>query len=1170
MIVADDIAPEIAGLRTGAQEDAAAARLLEKYAPKAVEPKSDSVVATSPASSFYTDATANPQITLNYADAAGKAPQPEKQDDDGFWSAAGAVAKDVGRGILETPRNIVGGARDAIQATIYDPINDLATWLEEQIPLGGFVMDDQGFRYVDKVPDANFNLPEIRKAESTTGGLVRGMSQWLTAWFGPGKFITKGMKPTTTAGVTGKAMVQGAVADFAGFEEQEKRLSNVINEYAPELANPVTEYLAASDDDGFFEGRMKNAIEGAGLGAITEGVIHGLRALRNAKIARDQTRQAKPSATRPDQRPELNQDAFDVLGDESAPLLATRTPHDMVVAQEGRAAGMGVDEVRATTDAAEEPETYINFARIDAPEDVQNVMQSMADSLKGDVDAARRGERMSFKQMELSAEQEDAFKVLAERRQGQPLNAEQSVAARQLWASSASKLAEVSKIAAENPSAANLFAFRRMVAVHAAIQSEVIAARTETARALASWRIPAGSGADRFAEIENALRASGDGDFRLSQEMAKRMAKLSDAGMATEFDAIARGSVWARSRDAFLEVWVNGLLSGPQTHLVNMMSNTGVAFQQMYERAAAAQLARALGHNGSVEVGEAMSQLFGMISGVKDGLRYAAKTLRTNQSGYGMGKIDLDMPHARAISSEAWNVAKDTPLGRTVDVIGVTATLPGRFLAAEDEFFKTIGYRMELNSLALRRATQELNAGTIQPDQFKARIAEIVENPPNDIRLDAIDQATYQTFTSAPGNITRRISGLVNAAPAIGRLIMPFIRTPGNILRYTFERTPLAPLMSHVRADIAAGGARRDIALARVATGSMLMAASADMAMNESITGKGPSDRAERQALERTGWQPYSLKVGDRYYAYNRLDPIGSLLGLSADMVEILSNMEDNDDLSDAEVESAYAAVAMSAANNLMNKTYMSGVSDLITAMSDPERYGRNYFQRFAGSVVPTGVANVARAMDPYSLEANTMLERIRSRVPGLSQDLPLRRDLWGRPISYRSGLGAIYDTFSPIYSRRENPEPIDTEMLRLGETIEGAFVTMPSRTQMFNGVRVNLDNYPGAYSRFVELAGNGTTSTQYGAPAGGKGAKDYLNSVVQGEGPGAHTYRLKSNEGKAEYIKSIISRYRKAARSQLLGEYPGIVEHIEIEIKNARKRELDALSTKNASPSAQ
>lgn len=1128
----NDISLAVGELRAGAAQDAAALRLIQKHAPQ----PSDTTTPPTP-QTIQAGARFKPDggVTVDMHHETGD-------------STVISIAKDVGLGVIETPRAVAGGVRDAFQAAVYDPINSLANWLEEQIPLGGFEIDSDGIRYVDKVESPNFELPAIKKPDSVTGNMVHGLTQWMAGFLGPGKFATKSLTPATKLGATGKAAAQGAVADFAAFNEHEKRLSDLMQQY-PALQNPISEYLASNSEDSFAEGRFKNAMEGLGLGVATEGVLYGLKALRAARLAKDTPNTEIPLP----ERLEVTQDAFAALGDETAPAIATRARST----QRAELGPADLEQAARGITQPVEPETYINFARIDTPEDVQNVMQQMADAFKGDVDSARRGEKMTFAQMELNAQQEDAFKALAERRHGQPLNAEQSIAARQLWASSADKLTEVAKIAADTPNEANLFAFRKMLATHYAIQNEVIAARTETARALASWRIPTGSGAERFAEIENALQSTGD--LALSREMAQRITALSDAGMIKELDGVVRGSVWARSRDAFLEVWINGLLSSPPTHIVNMMSNTGVIFQQMYERAVAAQIGKALGTDGSVAVGEATSQLFGMLSGFKDALRYSAKSFRTNETGYGMGKIDL--PRARAISSETWGQAKDSVLGRSLDTLGVAVSLPGRALGAEDEFFKTLGYRMELNALALRRATEEVNAGIIQPDQLKSRIAEIVSDPPPNIKLDAIDQATYQTFTNAPGDLTKSISRGVNAVPIPGRMILPFIRTPANILKYTFERTPLAPLMKHVRADIAAGGARRDIALARIATGSMLLATSADLAMSEMITGRGPSDPRERQTLIRTGWQPYSLKVGDRYFAYDRTDPIGTSLGLAADLVEILSNMDDEDALSDSEVESVQAAIAMSIANNVMNKTYLTGLSDIITAMSDPERYGKGYFERFAGSVVPAVVANAARAMDPYAIEANTMLDRIRSRIPGLTQNMPPRRDLWGEAISYRSGLGAIYDSVSPIYSRRENPSPIDEEMLRLSETVDNAFVQMPSRNLSFDGVMINLDRYPGAYSRFVQLAGNGTTDPRYGVPMPGVGAKDYLDNMVSQNSPASIRYRLLSDEGKADMIKSVVSQYRTAARRQLLEEYPEISDAIQQQKNKDQEAQLKALT---------
>jgi hypothetical protein len=56
------------------------------------------------------------------------------------------------------------------------------------------------------------------------------------------------------------------------------------------------------------------------------------------------------------------------------------------------------------------------------------------------------------------------------------------------------------------------------------------------------------------------------------------------------------------------------------------------------------------------------------------------------------------------------------------------------------------------------------------------------------------------------------------------------VRTPANILSYAIERTPLAPLVKMWREDVRAGGARADLALARMSTGTMILLTTADLA----------------------------------------------------------------------------------------------------------------------------------------------------------------------------------------------------------------------------------------------------------------------------------------------------------------------------------------------------
>ena len=79
-----------------------------------------------------------------------------------------------------------------------------------------------------------------------------------------------------------KGAVAGAVVDFAGYDGNEARLSNLLQEY-PALQSPVTEFLAADEDDPEVVGRLKNAIEGLGIGMIAEGLIMGLKGIARGR-----------------------------------------------------------------------------------------------------------------------------------------------------------------------------------------------------------------------------------------------------------------------------------------------------------------------------------------------------------------------------------------------------------------------------------------------------------------------------------------------------------------------------------------------------------------------------------------------------------------------------------------------------------------------------------------------------------------------------------------------------------------------------------------------------------------------------------------------------------------------------------------------------------------------
>lgn len=804
------------------------------------------------------------------------------------------------------------------------------------------------------------------------------------------------------------------------------------------------------------------------------------------------------------------------------------------------------------------PRTFINFARIDTPEDVQKAMQGLADSVPLTADTAKEGVR-SFDQMKLDASHQNAWDALVSRQAGQPLSDSQMLAARQLWASATDKMSQLATEAATSPSEANLFAFRKMLAVHNMIQNEVLGARASIARAQASMRIPVGTSAERLREIQFQLESSGGTE--VARELAQAVDKMAKAGMISEMTTAAEKGAFARTTDAVKEAWTLGLLTSPKTHLKNIVSNAAFVPMQMVERSTAAKFAQLLGDTGSVQPGEAAAQYFGMTRGASDMFRYYAKLSRSRllegsdeaaktalenpiyETGLkDVGKMDLPP----AISSEALKIPADSWLGKAADATGSVYGVTSNALTAEDNFFKVLAYRMETHAQAFRQAQQEINAGTLAPEQGAARMADLIANPPENIRLASADQALYQTFNEAPGWFGQMLLKAKRNS-LFAHILVPFARTTANLQRAAFERTPLAPLVGQWRADIAAGGARRDLALARWSLGTAAFAALTDATSSGLITGKGPVDPGRRAALTREGWSPYSIKVGDRWLTYNGISPVGDVIGMAADVAETGQHGEEQY-VEGKDVQKLSASAVAAIAGNIMNKSYLSGLADVIDAIHDPNGPGATqWLNNMAGSVVPSGVAAVTRAIDPNIHAVNSMTDQIRSRLPFLSKDMPIRHDLWGAPITIDSGWGKPFDILSPIGSKKPTPEPIDKELLRLNANVE-----MPSASVTFSqgniSVPVNLRLYPEVYERYVELAGN-----ELKHPAWGLGAKDLLNQIVEGNHPLSAVYRLKADlpggeatpfvqvSPKEEFIRSIIGQYRDLARRQILTEYPQI-----------------------------
>jgi len=118
---------------------------------------------------------------------------------------------------------------------------------------------------------------------------------------------------------------------------------------------------------------------------------------------------------------------------------------------------------------------------------------------------------------------------------------------------------------------------------------------------------------------------------------------------------------------------------------------------------------------------------------------------------------------------------------------------------------------------------------------------------------------------------------------------------------------------------------------------------------------------------------------------------------------------------------------------NILDESFMRGPSDLIRAVEDPGRYGDAYIRNFLASFVPysVGLNQVNRAIDPYTRQARTVVDAMKAKVPGLSQELLPRRDMWGEMLPSRDAL--VSPAITAIFMQKRATDPVNIEMVRLG-----------------------------------------------------------------------------------------------------------------------------------------
>lgn len=737
--------------------------------------------------------------------------------------------------------------------------------------------------------------------------------------------------------------------------------------------------------------------------------------------------------------------------------------------------------------------------------------------------------------------------------------------------------------------------FQQAVALEGALLRATRGRQADIARTLGIFSQARQSTAARGELLDSIMAETGG--VNSVHDFASKYTALDSRGARAEMSAAGYTpdlkGMYERTKDMWFSTWINGLLSSPISHAKNIAGNTFFGAYSIPENLLASGIGKTRnfffkGGEEAIQLNEIQARAIGMLQGIREGSVIGVRAFADNAPTDAFSKIEAGRMNRNPFDFDFGDSDFGKAFSNAIKYYGVAITGPGRALMAEDEFFKGVAYRMELNALSVRESNklfETLVSKGVDPTEASKTAnnlqADLLSNPTSEIDEAAKSQSRTVTFTRDLEPSLQAMASFTQS-PLI-KMFVPFIKTPTNIAMETLSRTPLG-LLGNPRFynDYKAGGIRQDQAIARMTLGTSLIFSVAVGPLEGKLTGYGPMRTEDKQVFEGTGWQPFSfvfnksdvspdlmskfenlakVNIGaDKVYiSYAGLEPLATLLAIGGTMGEYSMQDPTGEDMGNMFIGGGLAIYNYLADQPMLqgfgdiNKIFNSRPEDQATMLYNLMTRVSKQATSFAIGGSPLGaysslLAAVERTMNP---EKSLVMESVSqseqnivsgagkgfweslgyamSRNPLTSDSLPPALDpLTGA--TKTAGKGNFYEMFNPF---KRSDGTFNEPYLILTEY--GARI--PKISKKMDGVELSDD-------QFIELIEIATDKDRIT-----KGLRLYHNDEV------FRASALKDKKAAQALLERVVSSAYSDAKKVLIMRHPDLREQFR-EIEEMQRQE--------------
>ena len=524
---------------------------------------------------------------------------------------------------------------------------------------------------------------------------------------------------------------------------------------------------------------------------------------------------------------------------------------------------------------------------------------------------------------------------------------------------------------------------------------------------------------------------------------------------------------WMKVEDAITKVALNSMLYSPKIWSRAFILNAATTSKTVLDNYVSVGIGKAFNSADAKSLAEANAHLKASFMGLFDGVQPAAESIRTGVPG-----------NARIVKEElAMATNKNVPVlaeeftekagGAWAEKLGVVVNnsveAPARILIGIDTYWQHVNSRGVIASEAVRAGMKNGLTG----DALVNFVERYRANPPTEVLRMADEVASKNTMSKNLTGFAESIdNGFKNAGDYVPfiKVVMPFMKTGFNVVEYTVQNSPLAPLLSQdFKMAVRTGGRARDEAVAKVVSSTTAIAGLVALAENGMIVGEA-TDNAELKSDKafkdnKTVNIGTSVRVGDTWVSLRGLEPLST----AANIAVLMSKARGY--VSAGQYDDLVNATRIMLADAVGPEGLTTGLSDILNLANpnkDPKQYLANVVTRFVPygaalrdvrelvdpkvrSTMPTpGEGKTAELQEFYSVLKN----RLSNMVPYLSKTLPVERNIWGEGLMLPDGLGP--DAISPVATTTND-----------GMALKNTLQAMDDFYEMNRDVIVGISKFP-------------------------------------------------------------------------------------------------------------